>query len=78
MGGMASVCCTQTDKWFYHHLSQAASGCEECCGSTAFCTQAPTCNLHGVQSNIENKPQLASLGTLFLEACALLHVPGCQ
>ena len=41
VGGTASVCCTQTDKWFYHHLSQAASGCVECCGSTASCTQAP-------------------------------------
>ena len=82
VGGMASVCCTQTDKWFYHHLSQVASGCVECCGSTASCTQAPTCKLHSVQSykiNVhpENRSQLASSGTLFLEACALLHVPGC-
>ena len=76
VGGMASVCCTQADKWFYHHLSQVASGCVECCGSAAFCTQAPTCKFHSVQSSIENSFQLGFLGMLFLEACALLHVPG--
>ena len=64
-GGMASVGCTQTDEWFYHHLSQAACGCVECCGSAASCTQTPTCQLLSVEIHPENRSQLAVSGMLF-------------
>ena len=64
-GGMASVGCTQTDEWFYHHLSQAARGCVECCGSAASCTQTPTCKLLRVEIHPENRSQLAVSGMLF-------------